>query len=301
MEPVLTVSDVRKHYDNRFVLGPLNFSLEPGYITAVVGPNGSGKSTLFRMLMSLAYPDEGSIRLFGRSYPENGVEIKRRTGYVPELSEWDDSWRTVKDAVRFYSHWYPNWQKDRFQELMQLYSLDPKLRFKGMSKGVRRKLSIALAMAHDPDLLLLDEPSSGLDPFASRAMVEDIHRFMESGSKSVLMATHIMDEVKKLADYVIFICYGQQLGMYEKDVLLDEWKAVWVERSSDRSKQFPGVMESSGSGPVRIVTSSFEETRQALAEEGNPIIKTESLELDEIFYHLMNKHGVSAGKERGAG
>ncbi|GIP34822.1 ABC transporter ATP-binding protein [Paenibacillus sp. J2TS4] len=297
MNTVLNVSGVQKQYESGFALGPLSFVLDQGYIAAVVGPNGSGKSTLFKMLMNLVNPDQGSISLFDKGYPQDETDIKRRIGYVPELSEWDDSWKKARDTIHFYSHWFPGWDERRLQRLMDRFSLTSDLSFKGMSKGVQRKLSIVLAMAHDPDLLLLDEPSSGLDPFASRVMIDEIQRYMDSGTKSVLVATHIMEEVKKLADYVIFLSYGSLLGIFEKDTLLDEWKVIWAEQFPRQPKSIPGLVEITGTGPYQIITRSFEPTRHGLSEEGITIIKTEALELDEILYYLLHSQESSAIRE----
>lgn len=208
----------------QLTVGPIDMEIESGYVIAVVGPNGSGKSSLFRLLMNLMKPDAGEVRILGDEYADNEVELKRRVGYVPEVSQWTETdYSTIAELTRFVSRWYPNWDETLYRGLMNRYELEGKLKLKTLSKGMQRKLAFVHAIAYNPDLLILDEPTSGLDPFALRLMLDDIVKFMDRGNKTVLFSTHILDEVKRLADYVAFIFEGKLIGFYEKDMLLGSW------------------------------------------------------------------------------
>ena len=223
--PVISLKGVRKTFRNNFELGPMDLTVEPGCIVAVLGPNGGGKSTLIGMLMNLIHPDSGEVSLFGLSHPEDEVAIKQRIGYVPESSVGHDE-LSAKSLGEFVSYWYPRWDQRLYQDLIERYKVDPDKRFGKLSKGMQRCLAFALALATGGELLLLDEPTVGVDPFARRQMLEDISRFMRDGvndgdGRTVVFATQVMEEVRRLADYVAFLVDGEYLSLQEKDTLLE--------------------------------------------------------------------------------
>ena len=205
----------------QFDLGPIDLVIPAGYVTAIIGPNGSGKSSLFRLMLDLAKPDHGEIELLGEKVGAGDDQLlKQKIGYVPEQAIDIEDHLRADQKMDFVRKWYPGWDMNRYQELLRRFEVDTSRKLGKMSKGMRRKFDLSLAMAHNPELLLLDEPSSGLDPIAWKTMIEVIHRYMERGNRTVLMATHIVDEVKRLADYIVFIIQGKVVGMYEKDTLL---------------------------------------------------------------------------------
>lgn len=289
---IISVEGVEKSYGN-FTLGPVNLEVEPGYVVAVVGPNGSGKSTLFRMLMNLSHPDEGSISLFGGGYPEDEVEIKRRIGYVPETAVGHDE-MNAKSLGRFVSHWYPAWDQKLYDDLLNHSEIESGKKFRNLSKGMQRRLSFALAAATRAYLLLLDEPTDGVDPFARREMLEEIATHVQDGEKTVLLATHVMEEVRRIADYVAFLVDGDFLGLFEKDALLEQWKTFWLDRAPDAGTA--GIVDVEAGNPARVVSDSPAETESALARQGVRVVRSGALDLEEILSHLMrgSREAVSA-------
>ncbi len=292
--PVISLRDIRKSYGSS-ELGPVNLETEPGYVVAVVGPNGSGKSTLIRMLMNLVKPDSGEVRLFGgASYPDDEVAIKQRIGYVPERSVGHDE-MSAKSLGEFVSHFYPRWDSRLYEDLLKRTpQIEPYKKFGKLSKGVQRRLAFALAVSTGCALLLLDEPTAGVDPFARRQMLEDISRFMRDGAhddgdrRTVVFATHVMEEVRRIADYVAFLVDGEYLGLYEKDALLEGWKTFWVDREPEGD--VPGVVEVEGGSSTRIVSDSPKETEEALSTENIRIVRSGTVDLEEILSHLMRRH-----------
>lgn len=289
---IISVEGVEKSYGN-FTLGPVNLEVEPGYVVAVVGPNGSGKSTLFRMLMNLSHPDDGTISLFGGGYPEDEVEIKRRIGYVPETAVGHDE-MNAKSLGRFVSHWYPAWDQKLYDDLLNRSEIESGKKFRNLSKGMQRRLSFALAAATRADLLLLDEPTDGVDPFARREMLEEIAIHVQDGEKTVLLATHVMEEVRRIADYVAFLVDGDFLGLFEKDALLEQWKTFWLDRAPDAGTA--GIVDVEAGNPARVVSDSPAETESALARQGVRVVRSGALDLEEILSHLMrgSREAVSA-------
>jgi ABC-2 type transport system ATP-binding protein len=282
---VLSLKDVKKSYGN-FELGPVDLNIEPGSIVAVVGPNGGGKSTLMGMLMNLIQPDSGELKLFGGTYPDDEVAIKRRVGYVPDRPVGGDE-MSAESLGEFFSRFYPKWDHRLYEDLLKRARIEPDKRFGELSKGVQRRLAFALALATGSELLLLDEPTAGVDPFGRREILEDISRFMEGGDKTVVFATHVMEEVRRIADYVLFLADGEFLGLYEKDTLLEEWRIFWVNREPEGD--VPGVVDVEGGSPARIVCDSLQETGQALFAQDIRIVRSGVLDLEEVLSHLMRQ------------
>ena len=281
--PVISLQNVTKSFGG-FRLGPLNVEVEPGYVVAVVGPNGSGKSTLFRMLMDLVHPDAGEARVFGQQYPQDAVSIKRRIGYAPENSVGHDE-LDAQEFGSFVAHWYPSWNGRLYDDLLRRFEIDPGQRFDRLSKGMKRRLVFSAAVAAEPDLLLLDEPTDGVDPFARRLMLEEISHYLQNENRSVLFATHNIEEVRRIADYVLFLHKGTFLGLYEKDALLEDWKELLVDEKPEAG--IPGLVAVEGGAPVRLVTRSVEETKTALKEQGIAVRRVAALALEEILGHLI--------------
>ncbi|WP_308638059.1 ABC transporter ATP-binding protein [Paenibacillus silvisoli] len=289
---------VQKRKD--FELGPIDLRIPRGYITAIVGPNGSGKSSLFRLMLDLAKPDTGGIELLGEQVGSGeDTALKAKIGYVPEQAiDLEDALRGSQKAD-FVRQWYPNWDIHLYQELLRRFEVDPAIKLGKMSKGMRRKFDLAIAMAHQPELLLLDEPSSGLDPIAWKTMIEVLHRYMERGERTVVMASHIIDEVKRLADYIVFVVQGKVLGMYEKDALLDGWQALYVDSGGHAVdwRRMPGYRTAAltGGSTYKVVTGEAHEAERWLANEaaGVRLISKQKLELEEILlFHIEQARGV---------
>uniref|UniRef100_UPI00406C53BF ATP-binding cassette domain-containing protein n=1 Tax=Paenibacillus sp. FSL R10-2782 TaxID=2954661 RepID=UPI00406C53BF len=294
--PIIEMSQVYKKRGNRGI-GPINLTIEPGYVVALAGHNGSGKSTLLHLLTQLVHPDSGVIRWFGQAYPDGmPVDTRQWVGYVPEQPTREEDRLTAEAAAAFRALWYPGWDETRFQRLLERFQVPQHTRLSRMSKGERRKFELAAALAPHPRLLLLDEPSSGLDPFAWKIMLEELRDCMENGKTTVIIATHIMDEIKRLADYIVLMHEGRLLGKLEKDHLLENSKEMWFEGTSEEASELPGVIEIESEGGLqRIVTLEAGEAGAILEQAGIRPIRVRSLELDDILWYWSE--GQLAGEE----
>lgn len=293
--PVISLKGVRKSSGD-FELGPVDLAVEPGHVVAVVGPNGSGKSTLFGVLMNLIRPDSGEVALFGGRYPEDEVEIKRRVGYVPEHPTGRDEMSALA-LGEFVSRWYPRWDRRLYGELLGRPGIDPHKRFGELSGGLRRRLSFALALAASPELLLLDEPTAGVDPFARQEMFDDISRFVHDdahgGARTVVFSTHVVEEAKRIANCVVLLAGGEFLGLHEKYALLEGWEMLWVDEEPEGA--MPGVVAVEGGRPARIVSDRPRETSEALRARNIGIVRSQSLDLEGILTHLVRRSGERQG------
>lgn len=287
-EPVIVLKDVVKGRE-QLQIGPLNIQIPQGCVTAIVGTNGAGKSTLMGMFMGFIKPDSGTVALFQQvNQPEPDTSVKARIGYVADSPNSEDDDLTAEAAAAFSAYWHERWDWKLYHHLMARYDIPPKTKLKKLSKGMRRKLDLILAICPRPDLLLLDEPSSGFDPLSWRLMIDDLNSFLEEGRRSIVIATHIIEEVKRLADYVLFLHKGQVLLVIEKDALFDAWKEFWVEGEAEEYAGVPGVIkvfqERHG---VRLIASQADRADAFLAENGIIPMQTAGIELDDILSYII--------------
>jgi ABC-2 type transport system ATP-binding protein len=192
------------------------------------------------------------------------------------------------------SRFYPGWDQRLYEDLLADAAIEPEKSFGEFSTGTQRRITFALALATGSELLLLDEPTGGVDPFARRRILEGISRFMMDeryGDRTVLFATHVMEEVRRIADYVAFLVEGKLLGPFEKDALLEGWRTFWLEREPE--SEVPGQVEVESGNPcgslVRIVSDSPRETEEALCARNIRVVRSGALDLEEILSHLMRR------------
>jgi len=293
MEPhVIEFRNVMKRRRTK-TIGPIQLSIPQGYIVALVGPNGSGKSTLLNMMIQTVFPDEGEVSWFGESYSkELPIEVRKQMAFVPEQLSVEEQHMTADQAATFRASWYDSWDGYFFDELMSRFDVPRGVKLRKMSKGERRKFEIAAALAPRPKLLLLDEPSSGLDPFAWKQMIDQLHKLMKSIDTTIILSTHVVDEIRRLADYVILIHHGKLLGMVEKDSLLDNWKECWIQGDASIVRELPGIISSrqENATTISFVTTECLEVENILRSAGIAFIQTRSLELDEVLRLWIDGH-----------
>jgi ABC-2 type transport system ATP-binding protein len=220
-ENVLQVTGLEKRYGD-FALKDVTFSLEGGYVMGLVGPNGAGKTTIIKLIMNLIAPDAGEIRLFGLDHRTHEAEVKKRIGWVYDVPPFylDASLHDTKRAI---APFYPGWDEGLFQELAAQFELPLKKKLKKLSQGMKTKFALALALSHDADLLVLDEPTTGLDPVVRRELLHGFSDLLRDGGKSILFSTHITTDLERVADYVTFIRDGIITLSASREDLSEHW------------------------------------------------------------------------------
>ena len=212
---LIEVKGLCKNFDS-FKLQDVSFSLEEGYIMGFIGRNGAGKSTTLKSMLNLMKNDGGEIKLCGFSMPKDEIEIKNQVGYVfggvdfyPEAKI-----ARITDVTKTF---YREWNNQLYKDLCDRFEIDQNKKFKQLSAGMKVKYSLAVAMSHNPKLLILDEPTSGLDPAARDDLVLLFQEFIEDGAHSILFSTHITSDLEKCADYVTYIKQGKILASTDRD------------------------------------------------------------------------------------
>lgn len=200
---VLECRKLSKKYGGFFALNEVDLQLERGKIIGLVGPNGSGKTTLIKLINGLLVPTAGEILINGIA---PGPETKARVSYLPD-NNYLSNWMNVTQMINYYGDFYADFNKDKAYEMLENLGLDPKQKFKKMSKGMKEKVQLVLVMSRDADLYCLDEPIAGVDPAARDYILRTIISNYAEGA-TVLISTHLIADVEKVLDEVIFIKSG---------------------------------------------------------------------------------------------
>ena len=216
----IEIKDLVKQFDN-FKLGPINLTIPKGTIVGYIGQNGAGKSTTIKLLLGLLNKDSGEIKILDEINPSS-VGFKDKLGIV-----FDDllvpEEMTLIDVEKFCSRVYSKWNKNSFYKFKEKFNLPEKKIIKNYSRGMKMKLSMAVALSHNAELLILDEATSGLDPIVREEILDLLLDFMQDENHTILISSHILSDLEKVADYIAFINDGKILFMETKDELKENY------------------------------------------------------------------------------
>ena len=226
-----------KHYGRLQVVRGLDMEVPKGEIYGFLGRNGAGKTTTIRMLMGILAPTKGQIEFFGEQTKRTTIPLKRRIGYVSQSQHYYP-WMNARQLGRFVSSFYPTWDAAEYDRLLQVLELPFDRRTSQLSGGMKMKLALALALAHHPELLILDEPTAGLDPVAQREFLEIVKNQSRNHGRTTLFSTHRIDEVERAADKVGIIDEGVMRYEGDLDVLRSEVRRV-TQRPVETSTSLP--------------------------------------------------------------
>ena len=213
MESAIRVEGLTKRYRKTLAVDDVSFEAPAGSVFAMLGNNGAGKTTTIRCLLGLEQRSGGRIDVLGLDPQAEGIEIRRRVGYVPEERHLYE-WMTPKQIGRFVGAFFPTWSTRRFDSILTHFEVPPKRKIKHLSRGMKAQVDLALALAHDPSVLVLDEPTGGLDPLVRRDFLESMIAMAGQG-KTVLVSSHEVDEVERIADRVLILYNAKPLWIGE--------------------------------------------------------------------------------------
>ena len=207
VEPVIAVSDLTRRFGARAALSSVTLTIPRGGVYGLIGANGAGKTTLIRHILGLLRPEQGSVRVFGLDPVADPVGVLSRVGYLSEENDLP-GWMRIGELMRYSRAFYPRWDDAYAAELQTMFALDPAAKIKTLSKGQKARVGLVVALAYRPELLVLDEPSSGLDPLARRDILGAVLRTIAQEGRTVLFSSHLLEEVEQVADHVTMIRQG---------------------------------------------------------------------------------------------
>jgi ABC-2 type transport system ATP-binding protein len=283
----VSIHDLRKSYDASFVLGPISLEIPRGAICALVGPNGAGKTTLLNLLMGVGRADGGDAVLLGHDVRAAEVEVKRRAAFVsPELSY--GAWGTVGRAIDFVSAFYPDWNAQRCEQLLFNFGLHRNDRIDALSFGAPVKLSALLALSREPELLLLDEPTAGLDPLARQLLFTELLRFMQNEERTIVISSHQLVELERFADHVAILNGGKLVTYGAIPDLLERYVQVdgLVKTEGTLARSGVRVLAREGSR-ARLLVDRRSVEPGALGAMGIEVIGESAVTLEELFVALI--------------
>ena len=207
-DPVVEVTALSHRFGRKKVLDGVELAVPRGSVTALLGQNGEGKTTLLRLLIGWLPPKRGRISVLGMDPARRGPDVRRAVGYVPHELPLP-KWMRVADYFRFLEPFYPSWNRDEEARLLERLELDPKAKVKTLSKGQKAKHALIAALAHEPELLLLDEPFSGLDPLVRHDVLTAVLGHLRDDGRTVLVVSHSLVDVERIADRLAFMEGGR--------------------------------------------------------------------------------------------
>ncbi|MFO1010215.1 MAG: ABC transporter ATP-binding protein [Planctomycetota bacterium] len=297
--PALATHDLTKVYEGHLVVDGLDWTVESGTACALLGPNGSGKTTTLRMLMGFTPPSRGSCELLGVDAWNPPPAMRARVAYVPDQPALP-GWMRVGELIHFHASFYPRWDAKRERELIDLFALSTAPRVSVLSKGQHRKLMLLLALCQNSDLLLLDEPASGLDVDSRRDFLGLLGEYLGQGERSLVFSTHLLTDVERIATHVLLLEHGRAIEQCALDALQEDVRSVTLSKELfERTREVwedAGILErSDANGSATLLVRRFTSGPAELARTLPPnSLECSALPLEDVYLALTR----AARKER---
>ena len=232
----LEVKNISKTYPS-FKLDDVSFEIKEGSICGFIGRNGAGKTTTLKGIMGLIHLDSGEVNTFGRNLYENEAENRQEIAFsMAEISYFPDA--KIGNLTKVTSKFYKNWNQDTYEKLCKRFFLDQNKKIKELSSGMKVKYSLAVALSHNAKLLILDEPTSGIDPVSRDEILDIFKLIVKDGKRSILFSTHITSDLDKCADHIVYIKKGKIISSKEKSDFIDDYMYI-----SGPMSEFPSVKD----------------------------------------------------------
>ena len=294
-EAVIAVTGLSRRFGSKVALNDVSVFVPRGCVLGLVGENGAGKTTLIKHLLGLLRAESGTVRVFGRDPIADTVEVLGRIGYLSENRDLP-AWMRVDELLRYTEGFYPNWNRVYAEQLRQQFALNTSQRVRALSQGQLAKLGLLLALAYRPELLLLDEPSSGLDPLVRRDILEAIIRSVAEEGRTVLFSSHLLDEVERVSDHLVMIHEGRVVFSGPLDQIKQSHRRLIIrfETAQSAPPRLEGALSISGCGREwKVVCGDVNGKIAACAANlGGVVVDDQIPTLDEIFVARAGKELV---------
>lgn len=293
-EAVVAVAGLSRHFGLKTALAAVSVEIPRGSVLGLVGENGAGKTTLIRHLLGMLKAQAGSVRVFGLDPVADPVGVLSRVGYLSEQRDLP-GWMRVDEFLRYTQAFYPDWDEHYAEELLGQFQLDPTQKMSTQSKGQQAKTGLLTALAYRPELLILDEPSSGLDPVVRRDILEAVIRVVADEGRTVLFSSHLLEEVERVADQIVMLQHGRVVLRGRTDeVRRDHISAVLAfGQPQTAAPVLAGAQTIAGHGSEWNVLycGSRPDLEQAALKLGARVIQERTPSLDEILVARVRGNG----------
>lgn len=281
MEHIIELNNVSKTFKG-FQVDNINLQVKPGFVTGFIGANGAGKTTTIKLMMNLLKPDRGEVKVFGKSYAQAEKEIKQQIGFVYDANVYYAGLKlaTIRQVI---ANAYHNWDNMLFEQYVDKFELPLHRPIKHFSKGMQMKASLALALAHRPKLLIMDEPTAGLDPIARRELLELLQQTLIDEENNIFFSSHITTDLDRIADYIAFMRQGKIEFYLSMEELKEKYAIVKGATSlldQDTRSYFTGIRETAVG--FQALTSKRGEVERLFRNDA--VVETASLE--DIMYFM---------------
>jgi len=293
---VVQLEGVSRRYGAKAALNEVSLGIPRGAVLGLVGANGAGKTTLIKHVLGLLRAREGTVRVFGLDPVRDTVAVLGRLGYLSEDRDLP-AWMSVGELLRYSRGFYPRWDVAYADNLRERFQLPLTSRIRSLSKGELAKAGLLVALAHRPELLVLDEPSSGLDPLVRRELLEAIVRAVADEGRTVLFSSHLLDEIARVSDRIALMSHGRLLLDGPLHEIVDRHRR-WVIRLPDAASRLGAVrgVVSLAGGPDEwtvIGDGEPEMMNAALREVGAEVVESVPATFEEIFHARVKTNGAS--------
>jgi ABC-2 type transport system ATP-binding protein len=283
---VIEINNVTRKFDDKVALDNVTFRVPAGSVVGLVGENGAGKTTLIKHILGLLKAQSGTVRVFGLDPVADPVRVLSRIGYLSEEPDMP-GWMRVHELMRYIAAFYPTWDNDYAEQLRREFELDPAAKIKQLSKGQRARAGLLIALAYRPELLLLDEPSSGLDPIVRRDILGAIIRTIADEGRTVLFSSHLLSEVERVSDEVAMIRDGRILFCDSLDRIKESHARVTLQFADPQPKppSVTGALAWDGAGCewTAVCAGRVDQFRENAVAMGAKVVGQAGVSLDEIF------------------
>ena len=285
-ETVVQLDGVTRRFGSTTALWDVSLSVPRGTVFGLVGVNGAGKTTLLKHVLGLLKAQTGRVRVFGLDPVADPVGVLSKIGYLSEEKDLPD-WMRVDELLHYSRAFYSSWDDQYAEELRQAFELDPAKKIKQLSRGQRARTGLLVALAHRPEILVLDEPSTGLDPIVRRDILAAIIRTISEEGRTVLFSSHLLDEVDRVCDHVTMIDRGRIVLCGELDRIKGGYHCLTVRFDTPQSgpPTIAGALAWKGAGQewTAVCNGRLDALEAAAAEAGARIVDERAPSLDEIF------------------
>jgi len=281
-DAVVAVTSLSRRFGSKAALNDVSLHVPRGCVFGLVGENGAGKTTLIKHILGFLRAAAGQVRVFGLDPVSDPVSVLGRIGYLSEQPDLPD-WMRVQEFMRFTEAFYPKWDARYAEQLRGQFGLDPSARLRILSKGQRAKLGLLAAQAHRPELLLLDEPSSGLDPIVRRDILEAVIRTVSDEGRTVFFSSHLLEEIERVSDHIAMLHQGRLVlcGPLEQIKAQHRRVTICFDAQLYEPPRVPGALAVTGTG--REWTVFCNATQIQLPDIGARIVSEDDASLSDIF------------------